>query len=151
MEQVKVMAPFRFSLEQVLRYRSQLEQMAQVELARVERERIRERVRADAIREILGEQEESLAGFAPDKRGERWLTENFIRGLRTDLGVALQRVRNWTMAAEAARRELVVRSRDRKILEKLKATQAENHAKEEKLREQREFDEIASLRRKTPH
>ena len=42
LQQVVDMPPFRFSLEQVLNYRTQLEQQAKVELARVEQERLRE-------------------------------------------------------------------------------------------------------------
>lgn len=145
------MSPFRFSLEQVLNYRTQLEQQAKVELARVEQERLREEQRADALRAMLAEQENSLAALTPDKMGERWLAENFIKGLRADLGVTMQRVRNWTVAVEAARTELVSRSKDKKTLEKLKDTQAENHAREEQLREQHEYDEIASLRYKASY
>lgn len=145
------MAPFRFSLEQVLQYRIQLEQQAKVELARVEQERIREQQRADAIRAMLEEQKNALATLTADKMGERWLTENFIKGLRADLNVTMQRVRNWSMAAEAARKELISRSLDKKTLEKLKATQAENHAHEERLREQHEYDETASLRYKASY
>ena len=121
------MPPFRFSLEQVLNYRIQLEQQAKVELARVEQERLREQQRADTLRAMLDEQE------------------------RADLSVTVQRVRNWTMAAEAARTELISRSKDKKTLEKLKATQAENHAREEQLREQHEYDETASLRYKASY
>lgn len=145
------MPPFRFSLEQVLNYRTQLEQQAKVELARVEQERLREQQRADALRAMLDEQERALAALTPDKMGERWLAENFIKGLRADLGVTMQRVRNWTVAAEAARTELISRSKDKKTLEKLKATQAENHAREEQLREQHEYDETASLRYKASY
>lgn len=145
------MSPFRFSLEQVLNYRTQLEQQARVELARVEQERLREEQRADALRAMLAEQENNLAALTPDKMGERWLAENFIKGLRADLGVTMQRVRNWTVAVEAARTELVSRSKDKKTLEKLKDTQAENHAREEQLREQHEYDEIASLRYKASY
>lgn len=145
------MSPFRFSLEQVLNYRTQLEQQAKVELARVEQERLREEQRADALRAMLAEQENNLAALTPDKMGERWLAENFIKGLRADLGVTMQRVRNWTVAVEAARTELVSRSKDKKTLEKLKDTQAENHAREEQLREQHEYDEIASLRYKASY
>ncbi len=145
------MAAFRFSLEQVLAYRAQLEQQAQVELARVERERLREQEHADKLQALLDEQHALLGGLRPDQAGERWLAENFIKGLRSDRAIALQRVRNWTLAAEAARKELLRRAKDKKILEKLKATQAENHAKEELLLEQREYDETASLRYKAAY
>lgn len=142
---------FRFSLEQVLNYRERLEQQARIELARVEGERLREQRRADGFRVMIDEQTEAMARLTPQQRDERWLAENFIKGLRADLSVTVQRVRNWTMAAEAARTELISRSKDKKTLEKLKATQAENHAREEQLREQHEYDETASLRYKASY
>ena len=112
---------FRFSLEQVLTYRERLEQQARIELARVEGERIREQRRADEFRAMLEEQTDAMERLAPQQRGERWLAENFIKGLRIDLATALTRVRNWESAAEAARKELLKRSIDKKTLEKLKA------------------------------
>ena len=137
---------FRFSLEQVLTYRERLEQQARIELARVEGERIREQRRADEFRAMLEEQTDAMERLAPQQRGERWLAENFIKGLRIDLATALTRVRNWESAAEAARKELLKRSFDKKTLEKLKAKQAEQYAQDERLREQKQFDETASLR-----
>ena len=41
---------------------------------------------------------------------------------------------------------LLKRSIDKKTLEKLKAKQAEQYAQDERLREQKQFDETASLR-----
>ena len=137
---------FRFSLEQVLTYRERLEQQARIELARVEGERIREQRRADEFRAMLEEQTDAMERLAPQQRGERWLAENFIKGLRIELATALTRVRNWESAAEAARKELLKRSIDKKTLEKLKAKQAEQYAQDERLREQKQFDETASLR-----
>ena len=144
------MPAFRFRLDQVLKYRTQLEDQARVELARVERERLREQERADVIRALLEEQEAKLAKIDLGNQGERWLLENYIKGQRNDLSITLMRVRNWNMAAEAARTELLKRSKDKKILEKLKAKQAESHVQEEKFREQQELDETATLRYKIP-
>lgn len=145
-ENTGVVMAFRFSLEQVLVYRERLEQQAKIELARVERERIREQRRADEFQTMIEEQTDAMARLTPQQRDERWLAENFIKGLRIDLSAALTRVRNWESAAEAARRELLKRSIDKKTLEKLKAKQAEQYAQDERLREQKQYDETASLR-----
>jgi len=45
-----------------------------------------------------------------------------------------------------AQAELIDRARDRKLLDKLKTRQAALHAKAENLAEQKEFDEMSSLR-----
>ncbi len=137
---------FKFTLQQVLRYREQLEQQAMMELARVEGERRREQERVEALTGLLEEQESYVRGLQPNEMDERWLAENFIRGLRADRVVAMQRVSNWTIAVEAARREVLKRSLDKKTLEKLKERQAEKYAKDELYHEQRENDETASLR-----
>lgn len=145
------MAPFRFSLEQVLKYRTQLEDQAKVELARVEAERRMEQERVDALEAMVSEQEAALAALRVDQSADRWLIDTFLKGLRSDLVQARQRVINWTAVVEAARRLVMERAKDKKVLEKLKSTQAENYAKEENYREQKEFDETASIRFKASY
>lgn len=145
------MPPFRFSLEQVLKYRAQLEDQAKVELARVEAERRREQERAESLEKMVEQQEQALAALRVDQMAERWLIDTYLKGLRADLAQARQRVINWDAVVKAARQLVLERSKDKKVLEKLKSTQAENHAKDEKYREQKEFDETASIRFKASH
>ncbi len=142
------MPNFHFSLESVLRYRVQLEDQAKVELARVERERLADQARADSIRALMVENQQKLDTLSPADQGQRWLLENFIRGLRVDLHVTMQRVRNWNLLAEGARRELTKRSIEKKAMEKLKETQKKRHDYDELRKEQKEYDETSSLRYK---
>ncbi len=142
------MANFHFSLESVLRYRVQLEDQAKVELARVERERKAEQARADSIRLLMEENQQKLDTLSPSDQGDRWLLENFARGLRVDLHVTMQRVRNWNLLAEGARKELTKRSIEKKAMEKLKETQKKRFDYEESRKEQKEYDEISALRYK---
>ena len=51
---------------------------------------------------------------------------------------------------ERCRRTLVTRSKDKKLLEKLKSNKAERHAQQEKLAEQNENDDMASIRYQPP-
>ena len=142
---------FRFSLEHVLSYRAQLERQAMVELAKVEDERRREKERAAALQANLLGQEQYLTGLDVQQKAERWVTENYMKALRTDIAISLQRVNNWTAAVDAARKELIRRAKDKKTLEKLKSKQADHYVQAERHREQKEYDETASLHFKSPY
>lgn len=140
------MAPFRFTLEQVLRYREQLKEQAQVEFARVQAALLNEQQRAEQLQVMLEESQGKYHNLPPSEQGERWLLEHFIRGLREDIAVTLQRIRVLMGDVEKARLVLATRAKDHKILEKLKEKQADRHAQEERLKEQRIYDETASIR-----
>ena len=144
------MAPFRFSLDQVLRYREQLKEQAQVEFARLQSALFTEQQRAEQLEVMLDDSQSRYHALPPAEQGERWLLEHFIKGLREDITVTLQRIRSLTAETENARQLLATRAKEHKILEKLKDRQAERHAHEERLKEQRTYDETASIRFKAP-
>lgn len=144
------MAGFRFSLQQVLEYREQLKDQAQIEYARAHAELLREQRQAELLQAQLAEQQKTLAATPPEQRDDRWLLDNYIKGLREDLSETLMRVRNLTAITEEARQQLAIRAKDHKILEKLKAKQAERHAREALFQEQRTYDETAAIRFKAP-
>ena len=121
------------------------------ELARVEQERTRELKRMQGMQDEMALQEKKQGELGLDQSGERWLIDNFIKALRSDIAISQQRIKNWTIAVEAARQELLKRSKDKKALEKLKENKKEQHDKEEKYREQKEFDETASIRFKASY
>lgn len=87
------MSGFRFSLQQVLDYREQLKEQAQVAYARVQTELLREETQAESLRRLLSDQEGKLFSTLPGDQGERWLLENYVRGIRADLNETLLRVR----------------------------------------------------------
>lgn len=144
------MSGFRFSLQQVLDYREQLKEQAQVAYARAQAELLREETQAESLRQLLAEQESRLFSAVPGDQGERWLLENYVRGIRADLNATLLRVRSLTALAEESRQELTRRAKEHKILEKLKAKQAERHMRDARVREQRIYDETAAIRFKAP-
>lgn len=141
---------FTFRMQRVLDYREQLEEEAKVHMAKVQQLLIDEEKRALEIRELLASQEQKLYHSALNDAGERWLLEHFIKGLRTDLSSTLLRVRTLQQAFEQARRALQERAKERKILDKLKSRQNEHYTLEERLKEQRTYDETATLRYKAP-
>lgn len=140
------MAGFKFSLQQVLTYRGQLKEQAQVTLAKIQAELNREVERAEELRRFVVESEQRLYGLSVNDGGERWLLEHFIKGLRADESMTHMRVRMLTQQRDEAQMELARRAKDEKVLDKLKEKQAERHAAEERLKEMRTYDETAAIR-----
>ena len=137
---------FRFKLQKVLEYREQLEDQAKVALARVQQLFIEEENRNEALKALLAEQEIKLYSNALLPAGERWLLELFIRGVRDDLQSSHMRLRTLAHMVAEAQKVLRERARDKKILEKLQAKQRERYELEERIKEQRNYDETATLR-----
>lgn len=139
---------FSFKMQKILDYREQLEEEAKVQVAKIQQMLLDEQKRAEDIRTMLTEQEAKLYESPLNDAGERWLLEHFIKGLRSDLTSAVLRVRSLHQAFESARQHLQHRAKERKILEKLKSKQRDTHTLEERLKEQRTYDETATLRYK---
>ena len=131
--------PFHFSMQKVLDYREQLEEEAKVRLAKAEQQR----------NELL-EQEERLYTHPPSNAGERWLLEHFVKGLKADMAATAVQLRAAENMVEESRRILAQRAMDRKILDKLKERQKQHYMHDERMKEQRFNDEIATLRYKAP-
>lgn len=140
------MASFHFSLQQVLRYREQLKEQAQVEHARVQTELTREMERARQLEILIAESQAKQYALPPGEHGERWLLDHFIKGLREDFTSTVLRIRTLSAELEKTQQALALRAKEHKILEKLKSKQAERHAHEERINEQRTYDETASIR-----
>jgi len=142
---------FRFKLQKILEYREQLEDQARVALARVQQLHFEEERRNEILQTLLTEQEHELYSNALLPPGERWLLEHFIRGVREDLQSSHMRLRTLARMVAEAKKTLQERARDKKILEKLKARQREQHEREELSKEQRSYDETATLRFKAAY
>lgn len=140
------MPRFRFRLQQVLDYREQLEEQAKLAFAHAKSAHDAQQRHVADAHAAIAEAERKLYADARLTRDELWLQRNFLCGLRADLTRAELRLRMLAQMMEQARAELVKKSQDRKLLEKLKDKQAARHAHDEILREQRTYDETATLR-----
>ncbi|MDM8216918.1 flagellar export protein FliJ [Desulfovibrio piger] len=143
--------PFRFSLQKVLDYREQLEEEAKNRFALVQRQYREAKAQLAALSSELETQEARLYGQVIDNAGERWLLESFIKGLRADIEATTARVQNLRATRDEMRKILAARSMDRKLLEKLKERKYRQYLLDERLKEQRFNDEIATLRYKAPN
>lgn len=140
------MAAFRFSLQQVLDYREQLSEQARVELAKVTAAVISEEKKVQELQEAIRTQETNLRSLELNNIGERWLLENFIKGLQEDLHISLTQLQTLQNALKEAQEKVAQLGKEHKVLEKLKSKQAERHAKNERQKEQQNYDETASIR-----
>lgn len=140
------MSTFRFSLEQVLRYREQLEEQAMLVFSRAVRardKRLAEKLQCEeAIREAQGK----LADFAALDADGRWLVSGYVTALKHDLEQAKIDLVGLEEDVDGSRADLTRKAQDRNLLEKLKEKQAIRHRLAENHREQQNYDDIATIR-----
>jgi flagellar FliJ protein len=140
------MAPFRFRLESVLAHRARLEEEAMQALARAVTSRDDLLARRESLRKSREEQEERLCRAHLLTAAERWLLRGFLRALGQDLADTEKALLQAEEEVDRRRTALVQKAQDRSLLERLKEKQAASSAALERHQEQREFDEIATLR-----
>jgi flagellar FliJ protein len=144
--------PFLFKLERVLEFRRQLEDQAKMALAHLKREIEAQSGLVETLERDLQDCLQNMSRVSRMTQAELWLWSGWRKRLELDKKQAQARLAELKKLAETRRRELVAKSKDRKLLEKLRAKQAEHHGQEEQRREQNEFDETATLRHgRTPY
>jgi flagellar FliJ protein len=129
-----------------LDYRVQIEDRARHALARARR-RYRDQVElVEGLRESLREHLEGIHDKKELSAADLWLWRNYRERLELDIKKGEHRLKELAAVVDKCRREVVERSKDRKLLEKLKTNQAVAFAVEEGRKEQRTYDEMATLR-----
>lgn len=140
---------FRFNLQKVLDYREQLEEEAKVRLAKAQAELKKGEDRFNTLKNEIKKAEEASLGKLMSP-GERWLHDQYMKGLYTDINEAALQLRMLRQLAEEARKALAARAIDRKLLDKLKEKKKYQFIKAEQKQEQNFNDEIATIRYKAP-
>ena len=140
------MRPFHFSLEQVLRYRKQLEEQAMLALARSTAARDKRQREKEACSRAMEEQQAKLTRITDLNAEERWLISGYLTGLTHDYEQATIDLVALEEEVDRARTQLTEKAQERKLLEKLKEKQAARHAKTEEYHEQQTIDDIATIR-----
>jgi flagellar protein FliJ len=140
--------PFHFRLEKVLEYRQQLEDQARLALAQAQaRHDEQERTLAGIAKRLSAHLEK---GFGTSvTQAEIWLWTCYREALERDMASAKTELQRLALILQNHRQEAVLRSREKKLLEKLKDRQAKKHHVAENLAEQKEFDEMATIRHKS--
>ena len=140
--------PFTFKLDKVLDYREQLEEQAKAALSKAKTAR-------DAQAAKVADLEERLTRHM-DKEDESrkssndmWLWRQYTEAIEQDISIARMELNTLELNLHKCRTQAVERSKDKKLLEKLKSTQAKKHHDKESAREEKENDEMATIRYKS--
>ncbi|WP_028575602.1 flagellar export protein FliJ [Desulfonatronovibrio hydrogenovorans] len=137
---------FNFNLQKVLDYRMSLEEKAQLDLAR-SRKKYQGQVQVvDRINKELKLAKQELSKKENINQQSIWLWNKYIQRLNFDSRLADLRLKELAREVNARRQELLEKSRDKKILEKLKVNQKIKFEHEQEKAEQKEFDEMAVVR-----
>ena len=142
--------PFRFNLERVLDIRGQLEERAKMELGKANVACAAKQREIDRLINEKNAREASMSQKAVVTPDELWLWQAYRKRLVADIQTGQVKLAELEEVRERCRRTLVTRSKDKKLLEKLKSNKAERHAQQEKLAEQNENDDMASIRYQPP-
>ncbi len=137
---------FQFRLQKVLEYRQQREDQAKFAFAKAKADHDMQVVVVDNLRKALQKHEESLYSGEKLTEGDIWLWRQYRKRLIQDMEQAEMRLMELTRLMNAKRRELVERSKERKLLERLRSQQEIAFRREASAREQREYDEMATIR-----
>lgn len=144
--------PFLFKLEKILEYRRQLEDQAKLALSLTRQQVAEQKLRVEALHKDLEACLVELSAIKQMTQPELWLWSGWRKRLELDKTQAQAKLIELQKLAETRRLELVTKAKDRKLLEKLRAKQAEKHVQEEQRKEQKEFDETGTLRHgRTPY
>jgi flagellar FliJ protein len=140
------MSAFKFSLEQVLRYRKRLEEQAMQAFARAAEardKRLREKEECEAA---VAQAREKLADPALLDADERWLITGYITALTHDIARARADLAALEENLDRARADLTRKAQEKKLLERLGEKQANRHRLAENHKEQQNYDDIATIR-----
>jgi flagellar FliJ protein len=144
--------PFVFRLEKILDYRTQLEDQARLALSKARQDLQDQVARVEALERNLEACLAEMSRLKQMTQPELWLWSGWRKRLELDKKEAQAKRIHLERLVEERRIELVNASKDRKLLEKLRAKQAEKHGQEEQRKEQNAFDETATLRHgRTPY
>lgn len=138
--------PFRFKLENILEYRRQVEDQAKLALAQA---RHLKEEQATLVARLDLDLQSCLRELSAKKQltqADLWLWSSYRERLALDKRQAETKLTQLERMVDTRRRELVTKAMERKLLEKLRAKQAEQHGHDEQRKEQNEFDETATLR-----
>ena len=140
--------PFVFRLEKVLEYRRQLEDQARMALARAQADHdAQQRVITDISTRLAAHMERGFGKHA--NQADIWLWTQYREALEKDLATARVELERLAQVLQTRREEAILRSREKKLLEKLKDRQAKKHHVQESQLEQKEYDEMATIRHKS--
>ncbi len=137
---------FTFSMQKILDYREMLEEEAKVQLAKAQNMLKKEEERFTSLQNTLAEKKAEMSTQITMDAASRWILENYIKGLHADLTQSHQRLLQLHEILKQCKEMVLIRAKDKKVLEKLKEKQQERHYAAEKEHERKTNDEAATIR-----
>ncbi|GAB6058459.1 flagellar export protein FliJ [Desulfonatronum parangueonense] len=137
---------FHFSLEHVLDYRRQLVDTARLELVAAQKNYQAQARKIDDMRRKLEEAVSQLQSRRLLSTAQFWLWNQHREHLLQEIAREERQLQKLAARVAACRGELIQRSKDAKILERLRNRKALDYYEQEKNTEQKELDEMAALR-----
>lgn len=139
------MNSFQYSMENVLNYRKEKEEIAKEEFAQVQKEYFSQR---NFLKDLEEKLENAISGFLQDGEKSRNSMEfkkiqQYIYFLQKKIEMQKQLVIKIEEKLQGKRQQLLFTQRDRKIIEKHKEKAFERYILEESQREQKFTDELA--------
>ncbi len=140
--------PFKFSMQKILDYREQLEEDAKIRFSQAQTRVNQAQDAYHSIEDSLRSAEQKARENPLMSASDFWVTDQYIKGLRSDLSSAEMQLKMALEVRAEAQKLLTMRAVDKKMLVKLKERQQAAFSHEEKLQEQHFNDEIATIRYK---
>ncbi|TVQ98912.1 MAG: flagellar export protein FliJ [Desulfovibrionales bacterium] len=137
---------FQFSLQNVLDYRRQLVDNVRLELVVAQRAYQAQVEKVEEMHDKLSEAAGRLESRNLPTPQEFWLWSTYRERLLQDVQQEEKRLQHLANRVATCRGELIQRSRDAKILERLRNKKVLEFHAQEKISEQKDLDEMATLR-----
>ncbi len=139
------MAKFNFRLKRVLDYKRQIEEQTRLELAKVLSEMSKKR---EELKNTRDEMTSISHKFSQGVVGENnlWLYQECERSLIEEEVRLKKEISEISHKMESLKRDLVLKTIERKKLEKLEQKEKRGFIHEEQKKEQKEIDEMATIR-----
>ncbi len=139
------MAKFQFRLQRILDYREQIEEQAKMRLAKILSLISQKKEQINQYEQEL-EQISKMISMGNLSENSLWLYKESEKNILLSIDQLKKELKDLSQKAEILRQDLILKTIERKKLEKLKQKDHERFIYEEQKREQKEIDEISTLR-----
>lgn len=139
------MAKFQFRLQRILDYREQIEEQAKMRLAKILSLISQKKEQINQYEQEL-EQISKMISMGNLSEHSLWLYKESEKNILLYIDQLKKELKDLSQKAEVLRQDLILKTIERKKLEKLKQKDYERFIYEEQKREQKEIDEISTLR-----
>ncbi len=135
-------------MQKVLDYKAGLQEEAQLELARARKKYQAQIALIKSLEDELAQAREEISKKENVTQGRIWLWNRYIERLNFDQKSATRKLKELAREVSLRRQDLLEKTKDKKILEKLKVNQKIRFYHEQEKEEQKEYDEMAVVRYK---